>query len=227
MLSIARPRLAVTPTTCRASSRTHATAPRASATLSRRDTLLASLALVAAPLPASAAARLPKLDAKRVYGSEEKAEKARAAALTALAPGVTGENAGNLLRMAFDDAGTWDGAKRTGGANGSILLELERPENGGLKYGASILVSGVYCGWGLKNQGETIIVQPPLFSLPHRTLPTPPSKAQNSPKPTSSRWRAPPLSLWRGGRRCRPARPPRRARGRPGGPVARRHAQRC
>ena len=35
--------------------------------------------------------------------------------------------------------GTWDGAKRTGGANGSILNELERPENGGLKYGAALL----------------------------------------------------------------------------------------
>ena len=141
MLSIVRPRLAVTPTAAAAPRRARATAPRASSTPSRRDTLLAGLALVAAPAPASAASRLPKLDAKRVYNSTEKAEQARAAALAALAPAITGENAGNLLRMAFHDAGTWDGAKATGGANGSILLELERPENGGLKYGASILVS--------------------------------------------------------------------------------------
>lgn len=40
-----------------------------------------------------------------------------------------------LLRLAFHDAGTYDAASNTGGANGSIRFELDRPENGGLKRG--------------------------------------------------------------------------------------------
>lgn len=40
-----------------------------------------------------------------------------------------------LLRLAFHDAGTYDAATDTGGANGSIRFELSRPENGGLKRG--------------------------------------------------------------------------------------------
>jgi L-ascorbate peroxidase len=113
----------------------------------RRGLLLAGLgtaiATAAAPLPAvsaTKAARLPVLDPVKVYGSLEKAEAARAAAVTALSAAVTGENAGALLRFAFHDAGTWDAVKGTGGANGSLPLELGRPENaGGLKYAWSII----------------------------------------------------------------------------------------
>jgi hypothetical protein len=32
-------------------------------------------------------------------------------------------------------AGTWDAIKQTGGADGSLRLELAQAENGGLKYG--------------------------------------------------------------------------------------------
>ena len=120
---------------------------------SRRGALLSAVA--AAPLasvffssfvsPATAAAapkKLPKLDAIKLYGSQEKAEAARAAAVAgvkATLASVDPSAAGVLLRMAFHDPGTWDGKKMTGGANGSILNELERPENGGLKYGAALL----------------------------------------------------------------------------------------
>jgi len=40
-----------------------------------------------------------------------------------------------LLRLAFHDAGTYDANTDTGGSNGSIRFELNRPENGGLKRG--------------------------------------------------------------------------------------------
>lgn len=116
----------------------------------RRDALLSSLATVLglaalpAPLPAVAAAqaaaapKLPVLDAAKLYGS--KAGAARAAAVEALRAAVKPEAAGALLRAAFHDAGTWDAAAATGGANGSLRLELDRPENaGGLKYAVAIL----------------------------------------------------------------------------------------
>ena len=40
-----------------------------------------------------------------------------------------------LLRLVFHDAGTFDKASNSGGSNGSIRLELDRPESGGLKRG--------------------------------------------------------------------------------------------
>jgi len=87
-------------------------------------------------LPATAAVatkKLPKLDPIKLFGSEDAAELARAAAVAGVRKtlaSVDPSSGGVLLRMAFHDAGTWDGAKMTGGANGSLLNELERPENG-------------------------------------------------------------------------------------------------
>lgn len=77
--------------------------------------------------------------AESIYGSAANAALVEKRARAALDGAVTVENAGNLLRWAFHDAGTWDGLKKTGGANGSLINELARPENGGLKYGAAIL----------------------------------------------------------------------------------------
>lgn len=113
----------------------------------RRALLLGVAAAAVAPtllpvLPASAAAakKLPALDPVKVYGSVEKAEAARAAAVEALSAAINPEAAGAILRFAFHDAGTWDAVKATGGANGSLPLELTRPENaGGLKYAWSII----------------------------------------------------------------------------------------
>ena len=58
----------------------------------------------------------------------------KAAAKAAIDEFVTGDNAGALLRAAFHDAGTFNAAKKTGGANGSLRLEIGQPENGGLQY---------------------------------------------------------------------------------------------
>ncbi|XP_020579503.1 putative L-ascorbate peroxidase 6 isoform X2 [Phalaenopsis equestris] len=47
--------------------------------------------------------------------------------------------AAGMLRMAFHDAGTYDTKDRSGGMNGSILYELDRPENAGLGKSLKIL----------------------------------------------------------------------------------------
>ncbi|XP_076951531.1 putative L-ascorbate peroxidase 6 [Bidens hawaiensis] len=45
-----------------------------------------------------------------------------------------------VLRLVFHDAGTYDTYGKSGGMNGSISLELDRPENKGLKKPLKILV---------------------------------------------------------------------------------------
>ncbi|KAL0447322.1 UNVERIFIED_CONTAM: putative L-ascorbate peroxidase 6 [Sesamum latifolium] len=47
--------------------------------------------------------------------------------------------AAGLLRLVFHDAGTFDKGDATGGMNGSIVYELDRPENMGLKKSVKIL----------------------------------------------------------------------------------------
>ncbi|XP_031102372.1 putative L-ascorbate peroxidase 6 [Ipomoea triloba] len=44
-----------------------------------------------------------------------------------------------VLRLVFHDAGTFEMEKKTGGMNGSIVYELDRPENKGLKKSVKIL----------------------------------------------------------------------------------------
>ena len=44
-----------------------------------------------------------------------------------------------VLRLAFHDAATFDTAAGDGGANASVRLELERPENFGLKRGWRVI----------------------------------------------------------------------------------------
>lgn len=44
-----------------------------------------------------------------------------------------------VLRLVFHDAGTFESNKDIGGMNGSIVYELDRPENGGLKKPVKIL----------------------------------------------------------------------------------------
>ena len=46
-----------------------------------------------------------------------------------------------ILRLAFHDAGTFDMKTGRGGANGSIRLELDRPENAGLKRATRVIDS--------------------------------------------------------------------------------------
>lgn len=47
--------------------------------------------------------------------------------------------AAGLLRLVFHDAGTFDKEDKSGGMNGSVLYELDRPENAGLKKSLKIL----------------------------------------------------------------------------------------
>ncbi|CAI9096651.1 OLC1v1032845C1 [Oldenlandia corymbosa var. corymbosa] len=47
--------------------------------------------------------------------------------------------AAGVLRLVFHDAGTFDINEKTGGMNGSIVNELDRPENKGLKKSVKIL----------------------------------------------------------------------------------------
>ncbi|GAV80767.1 peroxidase domain-containing protein [Cephalotus follicularis] len=47
--------------------------------------------------------------------------------------------AAGVLRLAFHDAGTFEVSEDSGGMNGSVLYELDRPENAGLKKSVKIL----------------------------------------------------------------------------------------
>ncbi|PIA42435.1 hypothetical protein AQUCO_02000110v1 [Aquilegia coerulea] len=52
---------------------------------------------------------------------------------------VSKGKAAGLLRLVFHDAGTFDKSDNSGGMNGSIVYELDRPENAGLKKSVKIL----------------------------------------------------------------------------------------
>jgi hypothetical protein len=52
----------------------------------------------------------------------------RAAVQTALRSTVPASKAPAVLRLAFHDAGTYSVSSRDGGANGSLVYELDRPE---------------------------------------------------------------------------------------------------
>ncbi|KAM7259931.1 hypothetical protein ACFE04_015672 [Oxalis oulophora] len=52
---------------------------------------------------------------------------------------VTKNKAPGILRLAFHDAGTFEVNENSGGMNGSIVYELDRPENTGLKKPMKIL----------------------------------------------------------------------------------------
>ncbi|XP_026460265.1 putative L-ascorbate peroxidase 6 isoform X1 [Papaver somniferum] len=52
---------------------------------------------------------------------------------------LTKGKAAGVLRLVFHDAGTFDMNEKSGGMNGSIVYELDRPENAGLKKSVKIL----------------------------------------------------------------------------------------
>ncbi|XP_017231258.1 putative L-ascorbate peroxidase 6 [Daucus carota subsp. sativus] len=52
---------------------------------------------------------------------------------------LTKSKAPGVLRLVFHDAGTFEMDTKLGGMNGSIVYELDRPENGGLKKSLKIL----------------------------------------------------------------------------------------
>ncbi|XP_057959728.1 putative L-ascorbate peroxidase 6 isoform X1 [Malania oleifera] len=59
--------------------------------------------------------------------------------------------AAGVLRLVFHDAGTFDVDENSGGMNGSIIYELERPENAGLKKSLQIVE---------KAKNEVDLIQP-------------------------------------------------------------------
>ncbi|KAH9322620.1 hypothetical protein KI387_017259, partial [Taxus chinensis] len=67
----------------------------------------------------------------------EEAEKQ--AIITEIRKVLSKAKAAGLLRLVFHDAGTFDMSKNTGGMNGSIIYELDRPENTGLIRSVKVL----------------------------------------------------------------------------------------
>jgi L-ascorbate peroxidase len=63
----------------------------------------------------------------------------RATALAALAETIPASKAPLMLRLIFHDGATYREASGTGGVNGSIQYELDRPENFGLKRGTNVI----------------------------------------------------------------------------------------
>ncbi|BBM98305.1 protein MpAPX4 [Marchantia polymorpha subsp. ruderalis] len=107
---------------------------KAAAGVDRREALALGLALGAsALLPANAdAADLTQRFQRGEFLASVK-EKLRVAVKDnqALVP--------DLMRLALNDALTFDKETKTGGSNGSILFELERPENRGLEAAVALL----------------------------------------------------------------------------------------
>ncbi|KAJ7569923.1 hypothetical protein O6H91_01G100600 [Diphasiastrum complanatum] len=58
---------------------------------------------------------------------------------------ITKSKAAGILRLVFHEAGTFDLTTNSGGMNGSIVYELERPENTGLKRSVKVLEKAKSC----------------------------------------------------------------------------------
>ncbi|WIA23161.1 hypothetical protein OEZ86_010056 [Tetradesmus obliquus] len=121
-----RPRLNVT---CKASNEGAA----------RRDVLLAGAAAAAALLqssPAAAATREMPISSLSTFQKAAQRTAFQTAAEGALKPLFKAEDATGLLALMLRDAATYDAETKTGGYDGSILInseELNRPENAYLK----------------------------------------------------------------------------------------------
>ncbi|GAQ79820.1 L-ascorbate peroxidase [Klebsormidium nitens] len=90
-------------------------------------------------LPAFASApALPGLDPNK-YGDAKQTAEVLAITVKELDQAISFKNAGNLLRLAFHDSGTFNGRLGTGGANGSIAFETSQSANGGLLFGVNLM----------------------------------------------------------------------------------------
>ncbi|MBA0839150.1 hypothetical protein Goarm_004911 [Gossypium armourianum] len=69
---------------------------------------------------------------------------------------VTKGKAAGVLRLVFHDAGTYEMDENSGGMNGSIVYELERPENVGLKKSLKALSMYLYVLEKAKKEIEAI-----------------------------------------------------------------------
>ncbi|KAG6547049.1 hypothetical protein Mapa_011666 [Marchantia paleacea] len=105
----------------------------------RREALTLGLALGSALLPSGAAVNADAADLTQRFQRGEflasVKEKLRVAVKDnqALVP--------DLMRLALNDALTFNKESKTGGSNGSIIFELERPENRGLEAAVALLAS--------------------------------------------------------------------------------------
>lgn len=96
-------------------------------------TLAAAAALITSPLgPTPSTANAASGPHNLTLAQREAIDRAFAATFTKAKAPV-------MLRLVFHDAGTFDAAAGNGGANASIALELERPENFGLKRGWTVI----------------------------------------------------------------------------------------
>jgi len=128
---------------CSSSSAAHASTQQQSAAAqpSRRQLLqLAASALALAP--ALEQLRLPSASASQldvVAGPRPLDGAVKAAVDKALAANVEKSKAPVMLRLVFHDAATFDERAGDGGADASVVFELDRPENKGLKRGWRII----------------------------------------------------------------------------------------
>ncbi|CAM6015713.1 unnamed protein product [Sphagnum balticum] len=98
-------------------------------TVGRRRAALVAVAAAAVPLLSA----LPDLS---VFQDESSTLEL---IQTELQKVISKGKAPGVLRLAFHDAGTFNITKLSGGMNGSIIYELERPENAGLKRSIKVL----------------------------------------------------------------------------------------
>ncbi|XRA99100.1 L-ascorbate peroxidase [Pycnococcus provasolii] len=106
--------------------------------LSKSATASAAMALLAAISPQAFWPALAESSTLRSLTPEELDDvrkTVKSAIPQAKAPAV--------IRLAFHDAGTYDRRTRTGGANGTIRNELERPESIGLKRGIKAVEAAI------------------------------------------------------------------------------------
>lgn len=92
---------------------------------------------MAAPLawasPAAAEDTFITVDSMSGFQRADQRGYFQARALEELRKVLTSEDAADSVRALINDAGTYDVTTGTGGFNGSLRLELDRPENSGLK----------------------------------------------------------------------------------------------
>lgn len=128
--------------------------------LTRRGALLSSwAAVIAAATAAAASSPQPAAAADNSGGPRPLTAAERGALAAALAKTAPRSKGPVLLRLAYHDAATYDAAAGDGGANASVRLELDRPENTGLKR-----------GWGVIEQLRAALKGTPAEGLSYADL---------------------------------------------------------
>ncbi|GJP56398.1 hypothetical protein CLOM_g15461 [Closterium sp. NIES-68] len=133
-------RAAANPGSSSSSSRSSESDAKPSNAVSRRSLLAVSLsAATLAPLLSPSLPSFSLLSPALAADVDLSPAELEAAVRRAVAKVVTRAKAPGALRIVFHDAGTYDLATNTGGMNGSVRFELQRPENDGLKRTIKVL----------------------------------------------------------------------------------------